>query len=163
MKKVKIIGIGSIALIVVIGVIVALSGFRIDHFLQKAGYDNDGEIVKKSDFYYTQNYSRDFRNDKISLELTNVIGRKTLCNVTAAEKGKVSITYQSVVQSGKVKLVYVSEDNSITKILEDTAKGSGELDVPKGKGVIKLIADEATGRIELGYKTDSNVYITDVE
>lgn len=74
----------------------------------------------------------------------------TVWSYESEEDKLLDITYLINVTSGKLKLVLISPDNSVTNIIEQTEKSdmtnsaTNNLDIKKGLNRIKIVGDKDT-------------------
>ncbi|MCX7772970.1 MAG: hypothetical protein N2376_07655 [Clostridia bacterium] len=73
--------------------------------------------------------------------------------VTFKKAGTYTLSYETSVQAGNLKIELLSPQDEVILILDSTAKGDKELSISKGDTYkLKVTADHAKGRYNLKFK-----------
>lgn len=119
-------------------------------------YNNDSKIAKDTDRYAIDTSNRSAENGLYKGK-TTLTGTLTVWEYTARADEMLVVPYNFTVSKGNAKLVHISEDKTVTTMLEKTEKGSdiaqkGTIKIPLKKGLnrLKLVGQHAaTYSIEL--------------
>lgn len=119
-------------------------------------YNNDSKIAKDTDRYAIDTGNRSAEKGIYKGDMT-LTGTLTVWEYTAEADEILEVPYNFTVSKGNVKLVHISEDKTVTTMLEKTEKGTaiapkGTISIPLKKGLnrLKLVGRHAaTHSIEL--------------
>lgn len=134
-----------------VGTLTGCNNYEINQW-----YNNESKIAKDTDRYAIDTSNRSAENGIYKGE-TTLTGTLTVWEYTAEADETLEVPYNFTVSKGNVKLVHISEDRTVTTILEKTEKGSdiapkGTINIPLKKGLnrLKLVGQHAaTHSIEL--------------
>lgn len=125
-------------------------------------YNDDNKIVSGSNTFSLTNYEQDIDGQRYFGTVNSMDGMDTIWIYEATEDTKIDMRYLLTVQKGKVKLVLISPDKSLTTLVESTNKSdlkdyaTNKLFIKKGLNRIKFVADENA-------KFDFDIIITEGE
>lgn len=115
-----------------------------------AVYNDDAKIASQSNTYNLINCEQDIEGQNYKANIEKIEGMDTVWTYEATEDETVELTYFVSVYSGKVKLVLIAPDNSLTVITEMTPETKSEdvqtcmLDLQQGENRIKIVGAENT-------------------
>ncbi len=112
-------------------------------------YNDDSRIVEESDSYNRVRYVQNIRNNKCKISAGKMEGMSTLWSCRASRDMEADIIYKIQVEKGKVKLVLIAPDDTLTTVTEVTSDTSEEhseavLELKEGMNRIKIVAGEDT-------------------
>ncbi len=116
---------------------------------QQSVYDDDAQIVQEGDSYSFAKRTGTLEDDELTLEYRRFYGVQTVWSIDAASEQKLRLEFDSLVQKGKFKIVLVSPDDELLVVLEQGGQGVAELDLPPGEHALKIVGQNAAGRIEV--------------
>ncbi len=117
-------------------------------------YDDEARLASKSNTYSLANDQQSTDGTTCTVSAEEFEGMDTLWSYEAKETETIELTCQLTVYSGKLKLILIAPDNSITTITEVTSetKTSGLqtfcITLPAGENRMKVVGDSDT-RFEL--------------
>ncbi|RDU23197.1 hypothetical protein [Anaerosacchariphilus polymeriproducens] len=112
-------------------------------------YDNNKEIASLNNSFNIYSKKQSI-NDQHFIGNVKIEGMDTIWSYAAKENSDIDMTYNLRLVSGKVKLVLISPDNTITTLIECTDQSTladyatNTLHIKKGKNRIKLVAGKNT-------------------
>lgn len=148
-----------ITLFITATIIIAATSYRVDNYFRKLIYTNNSSITKLSNNYSAEQFSFNMENSNLFAEFVTLFGRRTICEVSAKEKGVLKISFDSYIEKGNLKVVFVSSDRNVVTIFEQNKVDDCTIEVPKGNSSIKIIADNAVGKFKMSFKIDENINI----
>jgi len=113
-------------------------------------YDNDSKIVSDSNVYNLTNDEQNIEKQNYKGSIEKFEGMDTIWTYNATEDENVELKYLAAVYSGKMKLVLIAPDNSLTTIVEITSETDLKdyqtymLELKEGTNRIKVIGGENT-------------------
>ena len=113
-------------------------------------YKDDVRLASESNTYSLVNDQQIIEGPTCTVSAERFEGMDTLWSYEAKEAETIELTYQLTVSSGKLKLILITSDNSITTITEVTqeTKTSGyqtlRITLPAGENRMKLVGDSDT-------------------
>lgn len=113
-------------------------------------YDNDSRIASSSNSYNIINVTQSIEEQKYKGSVEKFEGMETVWIYDASEDETVELTYHATVDSGKMKLVLITPDNSLVTIAEITSKTKLDdcqkyaINLKKGKNRIKVVGEKNT-------------------
>ncbi|GAE91061.1 hypothetical protein [Acetivibrio straminisolvens] len=150
-----------IYLIVVLSALIILGcGCKAGNDYKRSIYNDNSKIAEDADRYYFKFSSFNPEDKSVSIKFDDFIGMHTIWLVSAAEDGKLTVNYDSEIKEGKFKVVYVSPDKTVTDIFEGENSGSTIIEVPKGKGKIKIIGLDAEGSVDISLAMEGRISVT---
>lgn len=126
----------------------ALSGCNLNPMI--VIYDNEAEIASDSNTFNLVNSEQSIENQSYKGSIEKFEGMDTIWTYDAEEDGIVELTYLASVYSGKVKLVLIAPDDSVTTIIEITSATEMAdvqtymLNIKEGNNRIKVVGGENT-------------------
>ena len=130
-------------LFVMIAVILALAGCAL--ILQVDVYDDEEALARTSNTYRIIGKSVRIVNQNCVGSMQRFEGMNTLWTSTVSNDGSIDITYKLSVSGGKLKLVLITPDDTVTTLVETTPDttmedyGTISVEVKKGDNRIKLV------------------------
>lgn len=115
-----------------------------------AVYDDDSKIASKSNTYNAINCNGNIDGTTYEVTAERFEGMDTVWDYDAKEDENVELTYSVSLYSGKMKLVLIAPDDSLTTIAEITSKTDTDnvstytLDLKKGINRIKVVSGKDT-------------------
>lgn len=140
-----------IIIVTLIMCISLLSGCGINDY-QKNLYDNEKDLCKQADSYSYVLRVGNTINNKTSIKYGTFYGMDTIFIIDSKESGKITLNYESKIDSGKFKGVLISQDDKVTTIFEGNAKKEETLEVEKGINRIKIVGNNAKGNFNMEIK-----------
>lgn len=115
-----------------------------------AVYDDEEKIASDSNVYSRGNSVLRIQNQEYQGTFGKFEGMETIWTYDAAKDQTLEFTYKISVYSGKLKLVLVTEDRSVTNIVEVTPETTmeeteyGVIQVKEGENRIRIVGGEDT-------------------
>jgi len=121
-------------------------------------YEKDSKISKDTDRYAIDTSTRTAENGIYNGD-TTLTGTLTVWEYTAEADEIIEVPYAFTVSSGSAKLVHISEDKTVTTLLESTEKeasseSEGTLEIPLKKGLNRL---KMVGKNSATYTLELNI------
>lgn len=113
-------------------------------------YDNNEKISSDTNSFNLDIKEQSIEDQQFKGQIKKIEGMDTVWSYESEEDKLLDITYLINVTSGKLKLVLISPDNSVTNIIEQTEKSdmtnsaTNNLDIKKGLNRIKIVGDKDT-------------------
>lgn len=126
---------------------------------QKNLYNDNSKIIKQGDSYSFIKRVGNSYNNKTSIKFGTFYGMETLWTIDAKSEGNVRINYKIQISRGKFKIVFISPDNEIKTICENTQNGSIVIKAEMGKSRIKIVGNDAKGEVEISLVPDGDIKI----
>lgn len=126
---------------------------------QKNLYNDNSKIIKQGDSYSFLKRAGNTYNNKTSVKFGTFNGMETLWTVNTKNEGNIKINYKTQISRGKFKIVFITPEDEIKTICENTQNGSIVIKTKKGKSRIKIVGNDAKGECELSLAPDSNIKI----
>lgn len=122
---------------------------------------NDRSLILSNEDSYTYQKCADTGSTDTSLkrEFQEFNGKDTIWMLDAAEDASISLKLSANLSSGKFKVLLVSEDNSITTLLEGDNAQNTFVDLENGTARIILVGDHANGSCEIILSEVNNVSV----
>jgi hypothetical protein len=115
-----------------------------------AVYNDDSKIASDSNSYNLINDEQSIENQNYEGSIEKFEGMDTIWTYDAMEDINLDIEYQVSVHTGKMKLVLIAPDDTLTTIVEVTPKNTMKnienttLELKKGKNRIKVVGGKNT-------------------
>lgn len=154
MRKLSII----IAVMVSILVMTMLTGCNPSEY-QKSIYGQNSFIAKQGDSYTYKNNIGKTTKDELDRTFERFYGMETIWTIDANEEDTLNVEFDSKVENGEFKIVFIDAENKVSKIFEGSNKGTAEIRIQKGKSRIKVVGKDAKGEIKLRIKPVGNLAI----
>ena len=109
-------------------------------------YDSDEQISSTSNAYNLTNVTQAIEGEKFTGELEKFEGMDTIWSYEATEDMELEMTYLLNASKGRVKLVLISPDGSLTNVVERsenatfTDYATSNLQIKKGTNRLKMVA-----------------------
>lgn len=145
-------------LIMLISCLFILSSCGISAY-QKNLYNDNSKIIKQGDSYSFIKRVSNTNNKKTDIKFGTFYGMETLWTVNTKNYGNLKINYKTQISRGKFKILFISPDNEIKTICENTQNGSIVIKAEKGKSRIKIVGNDAKGECEIALIPDDNINI----
>ncbi len=125
-------------------------------------YDDDSLIALTEDSYYYSVYedSSETIANQMVLDFRSFSGRDTLFSLTVTAESSITLSYQSNVEVGNLKLVIVDEASQVQTLFSGQNDSSTSLTLSEGTYMIKLVGSKAFGDIDLLITYPTGVTIT---
>lgn len=131
-----------------------------DNSIEKGIYDDNSQIAQSGDIFDISEYGSDEGDSGKKLILGGFNGVKNIYELTAKEDGTINISFDLTTSSGKFKCVFVNANNEVEVIVENSGSGDTSLNVPKGKGSIKIVGEEGSAELTTNVQnSDGNVEV----
>lgn len=143
-KKINKVKIMMIVVTLIFGVMACASNPMVDF------YDNDSKIASNSNSYNLINCEQRIEEQNYKCSIEKFEGMDTVWTYDAAEDISAELSYFVSVYNGKMKLVLIAPDDSLTTIAEITPETKLEdslnytINLKKGKNRIKVVAGKDT-------------------
>lgn len=134
--------------VIMILLVLGLCGCRTNPML--AVYNDDSKIASDSNSYNLINDEQSIENQNYEGSIEKFEGMDTIWTYDAMEDINLDIEYQVSVHTGKMKLVLIAPDDTLTTIVEVTPKNTMKnienttLELKKGKNRIKVVGGKNT-------------------
>lgn len=126
---------------------------------QKSIYNDDSKIIKKDDNYSFINNSRVMVNNTLSMEYGTFYGMVTIWEIKSEGKGSVTVKFNSEVNKGKFKAVFITPDNDVVKILEQNDEGKKTIETKSGTSRIKIVGNGAGGHLDISVEPEGDAHV----
>lgn len=109
-------------------------------------YDSDEQISSTSNVYNLINVTQAIDGQELTGEVEKFEGMDTIWSYEATEDMELEMKYLLNATKGKVKLVLISPDNSLTNVIERSDKATftdyatSTMQIKKGKNKLKMVA-----------------------
>jgi len=125
----------------------------------KTLYNDTSKIAEQADSCtFIESIGTKENGDNIlEIKYYGFYGMKTIWQINAESTGKISIKYDSVVKSGKFKLVLITPKNKVITIFEQSKQGNYDAILQKGQYRIKIVGKNAKGNIKMEVEPDDSV------
>lgn len=111
---------------------------------------NDNEKISSSTNSYNLEVEENIDGQQFKASIKKIEGMDTIWTYESDEDMELEMTYLLNVKSGKLKLVLIYPDNSVTNLIETTNKSdissyaTNKLQIKKGLNRIKIVAGKDT-------------------
>lgn len=119
---------------------------------QSSIFDDENEIVKKTNSYTYRSKKGTAEDDKINLEFASFTGKDTVYKIRVDKESKVTFHFDSKIDKGDFKVVVVTPHDKIINVLNGTERGSKEIILEEGTNRIKFLGRRAKGKIDIDIK-----------
>lgn len=126
---------------------------------QKEIYNDNSKISSQADSYSFVKRIGSTKNNEASISFGTFNGVETIWGIDSEAAGNVSLDYNGEITNGKFKVVLVTPDNEVIKVFESSDNKSLTIDLNKGQSKIKIVGNDAKGKVQLFIKTDGNIKI----
>ncbi|AIS52839.1 hypothetical protein TKV_c16850 [Thermoanaerobacter kivui] len=126
---------------------------------QKDIYDDDSKIVNVGDSYSFSKRIENNINNNLKIKYNGFYGMETIWDIKSEGNGAVIIRFDSQVDRGKFKLVFITPDNEVIKVFEQSEKGEKIIETKKGKSRIKIVGNNAKGQVEINVETKGDALL----
>lgn len=143
-KKINIVKNIMIVVTLIFGVMGCASNSMVDI------YENDSKIASNSNSYNLINCEQRIEEQNYKCSIEKFEGMDTVWTYDAVEDVSAELSYFASVYNGKIKLVLIAPDDSLTTIAEITPETKLEdssnytINLKEGKNRIKIVAGEDT-------------------
>lgn len=113
-------------------------------------YDNNEKIASNTNSYTIVGIEQEIDNDKFSGKVKKLEGMDTIWTYDADEDITIDMIYKLDVKKGKVKLVLISPDKTVTDLIEISEDGdikdycTNKVYIKQGENRIKMVAGKDT-------------------
>lgn len=121
------------------------------NYMMTSIYDNDEKISSTTNSFNLNIEEQSIEGQQYRGHIEKIEGMDTIWTYESDEDKELDMTYLINVTSGKLKLVLISPDNSVTNIVERTNQSdvidyaTNTLYIKKGLNRIKIVAGKDTG------------------
>jgi len=112
-------------------------------------YDDNDKINNEGDSYSFHHQYMSIGKSHLDLEYSKFYGAATVWSLYSEKDSVIDIEFDSVVETGRFKLVIVDEDNNVIDVLENSIKGNQQIKTSVGKYLIKIVGDNSKGEIKI--------------
>ncbi|SHE80315.1 hypothetical protein SAMN02745195_01155 [Thermoanaerobacter uzonensis DSM 18761] len=130
---------------------------------QKEIYNDNAKIINQGDSYTFLNRVGDIKDNNLKIVYSGFYGMETIWEVESEGKGTVTIKFDSKVDKGKFKLVFITPENKVINVFEQSGKGEKTIQTEKGKSRIKIVGNNAKGQIEINIKTSGYAMLKKIQ
>lgn len=125
-------------------------------------YDSDEHLVKQGDSYtYTV---RKGGNKDLETNISGTLtGMETLWRIESDGQFYLNLAYNLELEKGRLKLVLIDPDNSVTTIVEGSHKGHQSIPLKEGRYRIKIVGDSGKGQVFLRLEETQGIRIYSLE
>ena len=125
-------------------------------------YSDNKRLTSQGDSYSFGNRIGDTKAELTELEYSRFFGADTIFFIEVEKSGEIRIDYDSVLSKGKFKAVIISPDDEVLNVFEhegkgDTQQGTYTLNARPGVYRLKIVGDNATGKLKLQSNLDENM------
>lgn len=128
---------------------------------QRTLYNDNSKIIAEGDSYSFLNKTGINENNETNLEF-RFTGMDTIWELDASKDTVIKIDYKSEILEGKFKVVLIEPTDKIINIIEQSATGNKEISIIKGKSRIKMVGDDAKGKLQWTMLSSNDVNITPI-
>lgn len=116
-------------------------------------YDSDIEIAKTGDSYTFVGRIGNQNKNQIDFSFKKFSGLQTQWLIEAKDNSEIKLHYDTEIEKGEFKIVFVTPKQEVTNIAQNTSKGSYKVKTSKGKYRIKIVGRNAKGKIKMDLDT----------
>lgn len=142
-------------------VLIALAGCSGVSSKQKNIYTNNKQIAEQADTHtYLSRVASKNSNGKINqinLEFTKFYGTDTLWTIESKRKDELELSYNSEIIGGKFKAVLVSSNGEVLNLFEGRDEGIVVIDLDEGKYRLKIVGQDAKGKMQIDIEEKPNI------
>lgn len=123
-------------------------------------YNDNEKIAQQSENHTHTTYNISNNSDNnIEFQYGGFFGVDTIWILNSKDDEDITLDYDSKVNSGDFKAVLVNPKGEIENILEGTDKGNKTIKLTKGEYRVKLVGNDANGKVKLSIAQNKNVEI----
>lgn len=127
-------------------------------------FDDNTAIVQDGDSYTFVNRNGSTDSDAaIALTYTGFSGVQTIWTLEVSATSEVDYEYNSTVDSGDFKVVFVTPEYKVVTLLSGTQQGVGTQELAPGKYAVKLVGRKTDGQLTLSLTPGLNVNLLKTE
>ena len=145
-------------------ILITLAGCSGINSKQKNIYTNNKQIAEEADTYTYLTYLNRIDSidstekiNQISLEFSKLYGTDTLWNIESTGKHELQLSYNSEISKGKFKAVLVTTKEEVLNLFEGTDEGIIEMDLEEGRYRLKIVGQDAKGKIQIDIGGNTNI------
>jgi len=112
-------------------------------------YTDEQRIVQEGDSYSFYSRTEEEDDKRLRIDFSRFSGVQTIMELQTEETSKLRLKYVSLVDNGNFKMVLVTEDKKIVKVVEQSDRGILEIAIKSGKNTLKIVGQNAKGYIQL--------------
>lgn len=116
-------------------------------------YDDNERIAQAGDSFSFYKRIGETSDKKADLKYSRFSGVQTIWAIETDGNSDINITYDSLVSSGKFKVVLVTPDKEVINIVEQSGKDTHNYVTIKGRYSIKFVGLNANGNIQIDLST----------
>lgn len=147
-------------IILSLSILITLAGCSGISSKQKEIYTNNGQIAEKAD---THSYSNRIGNkgatgssNQVNLEFSKFYGTDTLWRIESGGKDELELNYNFKISNGRFKAVLITPKEEVLDLFEGTDEGVKIVDVDEGEYRLKIVGQDAKGKIQIEIKENTN-------
>jgi hypothetical protein len=115
-------------------------------------------VSKLVESYQLTSYQSNTSVKGIDMEFVELDGNIDLMSIySAEEEEEVTIEFTSKFNEGQVRIILINSKGEVIDIVRNNGANSREVKLPRGKSVIKCIAEKATGNIAINVSVKENI------
>lgn len=148
-------------IILSLSILIILAGCSGVSNKQKGIYTNNKQIAEEAD---THTYSNRVGNkdsteniNQVNLEFSKFYGTDTLWSIESSGKDELEINYSLNISRGRFKAVLITPKEEVVDLFEGTDEGVKIVDVDEGKYRLKIVGQDAKGKIQIEIKENTNI------
>ncbi|WP_353097620.1 hypothetical protein [Tissierella praeacuta] len=122
-------------------------------------YNDDEKIVEDYDSFIYFSQDREGKGSEFKMSFEEFSGTNTIMKIECDEKEELALTYNTEVNSGELKLVFINSDNEIETIVEGDGSGDYITTLKNGNYRVKAAGKYAKGNVEIKADTNANVVV----
>lgn len=116
-------------------------------------YDSNKEIGKNGDSYTFVGRIGSQSKKQIDFSFKKFSGVQTQWLIVAKENSVIELHYDTEIEKGDFKIVFVTPKQEVTSIAQNSSKGNYKVKTSKGKYRIKIVGRNAKGKIKMDIET----------
>lgn len=122
-------------------------------------YNDNGKIVESYDSFIYFFQDREGEGSEFKMNFKEFSGTDTIMKLECDEKEDLTLTYNTEVNDGELKLVFINSDNEIETIVEGQGSGDYITTLKGGNYRVKAAGKYAKGSVEIKADTNANVMV----
>ncbi len=123
-------------------------------------YGNNDKISKPGDSYSFQSRIGKTDEKNMDVEYDKFTGVQTIWTINVTQNGEIEIYVDSQVKKGDFKVVLVTPDQEVIKVLESTGDETSTVPLSKGKYSIKIVGKNSKGTIKINLSVSDGAEVS---
>ena len=148
---------------IVVGSMICLCGCSNNPVKNKQAelYNDDEAIVQSYDSYSYHFRSGKGEDSEVKMDFKEFSGTDTIMTISCDEEEALTLTYNTKIKDGELKLVFINPDNKIETIVEGEGSGDYITTLESGNYRVKSVGKYAEGSLEIKADTNAKVIISE--